>query len=237
LADGAGDLSGGLNQLQGNVPDLVSGVEQLADGANRLEAGLKELQSKVPALTDGVSQLSDGADQLEAGLKQLNGQVPALVDGVNQLAAGGTRLSAGLNGLEAGLDARFGPGLNKLATDLTKAAGTGGLADQVIAGINAIKNTCAANGSPNPTCVGTADNVIDQVGGSAPTSVRSQVQEAADGANALNNGYKAPLNETDPSKSGIRATIGALSTGAETCPTVWTLCRLSWGRWLQAWTS
>jgi putative membrane protein len=211
LADGAGQLSGGLNELQSNVPSLVSGVNQLADGAAQLEAGLKELKSKVPALTDGVSQLSDGADKLEAGLKQLKSNIPPLLAGVDKLAAGGATLAGGLNALEGGLDARFGPGLNKLANDLTAAAGAGGLADQVVGGINQIKSTCAANGLPNPIC----EQAAEDVKGVVNAQVRPQVQAAADGANALNNGYKAPLNPTDPSQSGIRATIGALSVGAD----------------------
>ncbi len=218
LADGAGQLSGGLNELQSNVPSLVSGVNQLADGAAQLEAGLKELKSKVPALTDGVSQLSDGADKLEAGLKQLKSNIPPLLAGVDKLAAGGATLAGGLNALEGGLDARFGPGLNKLANDLTAAAGAGGLADQVIGGIELIRSKCDVTlpGDPptvveNPVCKGTADVVKNSVN----ADVRPQVQDAADGANALNNGYKAPLNPTDPSQSGIRATIGALSVGAD----------------------
>ncbi len=211
LADGATQLSDGINSLDAEVPTLVDGVTQLYLGSLQLEAGLQQLQSQVPALTDGVSQLSDGADQLEAGLLALQAQIPTLVDGVNQLAAGGQRLSAGLNGLGAGLDARFGPGLNQLATDLTTAAGAGGLADQVIGGINTIKGTCAANGLPNPVCEATATAVSNNV----DTTVRDDVQAAADGANALNNGYLAPLDPNNPANSGIRATIGALSVGAD----------------------
>jgi putative membrane protein len=199
LADGAAELAGGLLALNAGVPGLVDGVIQLDDGADQLEAGLKQLQSQIPALSSGVSALSDGADQLQAGLEQLQSQIPALTQGVDQLATGGQQLSGGLIQLEAALDAPsgFGAGLDKLATDLAGAAGSGGLADQVVGGITLIKGTADCG----PICQGTADAVSNNV----DTSVRNQVQQAADGAGALNQGYTTQ----------IRPTIGQLSAGAD----------------------
>ena len=152
LVDGVGqldaggtDLSDGLNQLNGQVPALVNGVSQLDAGAQQLQAGLLQLQGSLngtPTFADGVDALVDGAHQVERGAQATS--VPArrpavLQQAVDALLAGAQRLSGGLNDLEAALDGQFGPGSRKLATDLTAAAGTGGLADQVIKGIAAIK--------------------------------------------------------------------------------------------------
>jgi putative membrane protein len=200
LADGATVLAGGLLALDAQVPTLADGIIRLDEGANQVEAGLKQLQAQVPSLTSGVVALSDGADQVEAGLKQLQSQIPALTQGVNQLAAGSQQLAGGLNQLETALDAPlpsgFGAGLDNLATSLAAAAGAGGLADQVIVGIGQI------TGSPDcgPICQGTAS----AVSGDVNTNLRGQVQAAADGAVALNQGYTTQ----------IRPTIEQLSSGA-----------------------
>ena len=241
-APGANQLADGLNELNSQVPALVDGVGQLDSGGNELAAGLSQLDSQVPALVDGVGQLNEGAQRLQAGLLQLQGSLngnptyaegvqalvdgatlvengllqlqatlagpPSLEDGVDALVAGAQQVSDGLNGLETGLDAQFGPGLKQLSDELAAAAGTGGLADQVIGGLIAVKSTpdCGA-----AACQPTADAVI----GNVNTSLRSDVQDAADGAAALNAGYLAPFNPNDPSQSGVRETIRAISDGID----------------------
>jgi putative membrane protein len=210
LADGASQLSDGLNELQSQVPALIAGVIQLDQGGNQLEAGLQQLQANLPALNAGVDQLVDGAKQLEAGLLQLQSQIPALKAGVASLLAGAQQLSKGLNDLEAGLDAKFGPGLQKLATDLATAAGQGGLADQLLFVTGQTKaGVCAAPGHNDPAACAAGFATLE---GAIDKTARQAVQDAADGAGLLNGAYAAPLSNNPP---GIRATIGALSTGAD----------------------
>ena len=228
LDDGGNQLEDGLQQLQGQVPTLADGVQQLDDGANDLEAGLATLQGNVPALNDGIDQLVAGAKRLEGGILQLQAELagpPSLQQGVDALLAGAKRVSGGLNDLEAALDAQFGPGLNQLATELGAAAGPGGLADQVVGGIGLIKASrdpvpppgTGTTPSCGPTCQGTADIVTSQVN----TSLRQQVQDAADGAADLDTAYtnlirpgikeiSDGVDRTDPADPGLVAGLTAL---------------------------
>lgn len=206
LDAGGSDLANGLGQLQSQVPALTSGVAQLDAGAAQLLQGLQAFQSGTSSLPAGVDQLVAGANQLVAGLTQLQSQLagpPSLVDGVNALAAGAEQISVGLNDLELALDNQFGPGLGLLANDLAAAAGASGLADQVIAGINTIKASNDPGPVPScgPTCQLTADGVIASVN----STLRPQVQAAADGAAQLDGAYTAQ----------IRPAIDQLSVGSD----------------------
>jgi putative membrane protein len=210
LQDGGGQLSAGLIELNSNVPTLVSGVSQLNDGANKLEAGLKELQSKVPALSSGVGQLSTGADQLEAGLKELQSKLPALTAGVGQLVAGSQQLSGGLTALNAGLTNKFGPGLTQLSDGLQPAPAQALQLLNALKAVQAGTTTCLPSGNPQaPGCQEYMFGLIPQA-----DTAQKQLTAAASGALELKTVFYAPLNTTDPSKSGVLATVGALNKGA-----------------------
>ena len=188
LDAGGTGLSDGLNQLENQVPTLVSGVSQLNDGAQQLQAGLLQLQGSLngtPTFAQGVQALVDGATQVEQGLVQLQGQLPALSQGVDDLVAGAQQLSGGFAQLESSLDGQFGPGLNQLASDLTAAAGAGGLADRVIGGIGQIQGS----GDCGPDCQAAAAGVSANVN----TVFRDEVQAAADGATQLNGAYTTQI--------------------------------------------
>ena len=104
LADGATQLSGGIDTLVEELPKqteqqlglLAGGLTQLRDGAATLEEKAKPLVDAAPALGDGATQLLDG-------ITQLDGQVGALPDGVTQLADGAKEASQGINQLSAGM--------------------------------------------------------------------------------------------------------------------------------------
>ncbi|WP_436630701.1 YhgE/Pip family protein, partial [Latilactobacillus sakei] len=81
-------------QLNGQVPQLTSGVGQLAAGSKQLATGTGQLNSQVPQLTSGVSQLATGSETLNGGLGQLNAKIPTLTSGVGQLADGTSQLAA-----------------------------------------------------------------------------------------------------------------------------------------------
>ena len=103
LADGATQLSGGIDTLVEELPKqteqqlglLAGGLTQLRDGAATLEEKAKPLVDAAPALGDGATQLLDG-------ITQLDGQVGALPDGVTQLADGARQLADGVGDLEKG---------------------------------------------------------------------------------------------------------------------------------------
>jgi len=222
LDAGGAELAGGLNQLDAQVPALVSGVSQLDAGAQQLQAGLLQLQGSLngtPTFAEGVQALVDGAVQVEQGLIQLQSILagpPSLQDGVDALVAGAQQVSDGLNGLESGLDARFGPGLQQLADDL-ELANTGappdGLADTLLFLIGQTKSgVCASPGHNDPIACETGFVPLETT---VDNTVRDKIAEAAKGAADLNSGYLAPFNPTDPTQSGVRETIRAISDGID----------------------
>ena len=131
LYTGSAQEATGLNQLNGQVPTLSSGVSQLytgsvqlKDGSAQLSDGLTELNGQVPALASGVSQLYTGSGQLSTGLNQLNDQVPTLSSGVKQLKSGTSQLVANNKELTDGtgqLSTGLSDGYKQVvATKLTK---------------------------------------------------------------------------------------------------------------------
>lgn len=94
LVSGSSQLATGTAQLNGQVPQLTSGVGQLAAGSQQLATGTGQLNSQVPQLTSGVSQLATGSETLNGGLGQLNAKIPTLTSGVGQLADGTSQLAA-----------------------------------------------------------------------------------------------------------------------------------------------
>ncbi|MFL2081703.1 YhgE/Pip family protein [Latilactobacillus sakei] len=94
LVSGSSQLAAGTTQLNGQVPQLTSGVGQLAAGSKQLATGTGQLNSQVPQLTSGVSQLATGSETLNGGLGQLNAKIPTLTSGVGQLADGTSQLAA-----------------------------------------------------------------------------------------------------------------------------------------------
>ncbi|KGB14874.1 YhgE/Pip domain-containing protein [Latilactobacillus sakei] len=94
LVSGSSQLAAGTKQLNGQVPQLTSGVGQLAAGSKQLATGTGQLNSQVPQLTSGVSQLATGSETLNGGLGQLNAKIPTLTSGVGQLADGTSQLAA-----------------------------------------------------------------------------------------------------------------------------------------------
>ncbi|WP_035191205.1 YhgE/Pip domain-containing protein [Ligilactobacillus equi] len=98
-------LATGLWVLNGQIPTLTAGVNQLANGtgqlaansgalnagAGQLASGLGTLNSKVPTLSSGIGQLANGTNQLVANS-------PALTAGAGKIGAGNLQLSTALAG-------------------------------------------------------------------------------------------------------------------------------------------
>ncbi|MEE5988270.1 YhgE/Pip domain-containing protein [Ligilactobacillus equi] len=105
LIAGTSQLSNGLWVLNGQIPTLTAGVNQLANGtgqlaansgalnagAGQLASGLGTLNSKVPTLSSGIGQLANGTNQLVANS-------PALTAGAGKIGAGNLQLSTALAG-------------------------------------------------------------------------------------------------------------------------------------------
>ena len=89
LADGSGQVTGGLGTLS-------AGVSKLADGSSQVTGGLGTLSVGANQMAGGVNQLADGSGQVTTGLGTLSNGSTQLIDGVNKLADGSGKVTDGL---------------------------------------------------------------------------------------------------------------------------------------------
>jgi putative membrane protein len=200
LRDGADKLSTGLQE------EAAPGARKLADGAGRLADGTGKAEAGAGQLTDGLGQISDGLDQLSGveGLQAAQGGIQRLREGVATIRAGFgavgqegtlidglTRLASGLRdardgqiqvvgGLEALVAAPPAEGLPLIKLGLDGAVGPGGSLDQLVGGLEQLKNFCAPLPSPTKEqCIGTINFIIANVNGEGGS--RDKLQAAANG--------------------------------------------------------
>ncbi|WEK53729.1 MAG: MMPL family transporter [Candidatus Cohnella colombiensis] len=124
LEQGAAAISGGLEQLNGQLALIVTGMDQandgylqasegqaaLADGLSALAVGIGELQKgiakaadgqgqivkKLPTVTDGLGSLENGQKELQSGFASLNEQINELTSGLDQSVDGLNQVTDGL---------------------------------------------------------------------------------------------------------------------------------------------
>lgn len=158
---GAGDLAGGLVQLDEGAGKLAAGATAAAEGSKELAGGMNQL-------ADGGKRLNEGAFAAAAGSKELSGGINQLADGGRKLhdgsktaASGAGELATGLGKLDDGTDKladgakKLDVGANKLADGLEGAA-TGSLT--IADGLQMAKlgNTNLVNGAQALTEKGTS---------------------------------------------------------------------------------
>lgn len=147
VADGAGQLSGGIDQAVAEFPaqfeQLGGALAQLAEGANRIVTEAQPLVDNADALGTGATQLRDGIRQLDqqvgalpAGINRLKDGTAQLADGASQLDTGAGQLSQGASDLSTGV-AQFDQGVDRYVDGVAQfadgvsqaAAGAPALAD------------------------------------------------------------------------------------------------------------
>lgn len=101
IADGMGQLTGGLDQLIGGGQELKQGLGSLSAGldassagAGKFAQGTADLEENLPALLEGVEGLRLGALALDEGMGQLS-------LGAGELATAASDLGAGIAGYTA----------------------------------------------------------------------------------------------------------------------------------------
>lgn len=99
---GTGQVTDGINQLNSNVPTLITGVTALRAGSQKLVTAGGQLEAGTQTLVSGGTQLKAGSDKLVSGGTQLTAASPQLLAGGTQLTAGGTQLTAASPQLLAG---------------------------------------------------------------------------------------------------------------------------------------
>lgn len=97
VADAAGKLADGLEQLDDNGPALVAGTRQVQTGAGALASGLRTMKKSTASLPAQGKQLASGAKAYVAGANQLADQLAAAGKGTATLAGGLNQLSGGLS--------------------------------------------------------------------------------------------------------------------------------------------
>lgn len=127
--------------MQGQLPALSQGVEQLSQGAKDLKQGTGSLKTGAQTLSQGAGTLSAGMDTLVAGTSKLSqgtGQLTAnnqaLLGGAVQLEDGASQISSGASQLHDG-SKTLGSGIEQLAE------GTRTLKDSLADGAKQIRDT------------------------------------------------------------------------------------------------
>ena len=105
VADAAGKLADGLEQLDANGPALVDGAKQVQTGAGALASGLKTMKKETAGLPAQGKKLASGTKEYVAGANQLADQLVAAGKGTGQLAGGLTQLSGGLKQFQQAMGA------------------------------------------------------------------------------------------------------------------------------------
>ena len=117
LESGAASLDSGAQQLLGGLASLGTAASQASAGAQTVAAGAESLARGAGTLSSGVGQTSTGAGVLAKGARTLAGGASVLATGSAQAKSGSGALVTGLDRLEAG-----GSALHK---GLTKASAGG----------------------------------------------------------------------------------------------------------------
>ncbi|HFK1451999.1 TPA: YhgE/Pip family protein [Bacillus pacificus] len=117
LADGSGQVTGGLDTLSAGANQMAGGVNQLADGSSQVTGGLRALSAGANQMAGGVNQLADGSSQVTGGLGTLSVGVTKLADGSSQVTGGLGTLSVGANQMAGGVN-QLADGSNQVTTGL-----------------------------------------------------------------------------------------------------------------------
>ena len=123
LSDGTDQLSGGLNQTASGTGEFASGLDQLDDGAQELASGLGQYATGVHQYAIGVDKLADGTGQSADGAHKLAKGGKKLASGADQLAEGADGIAGGLKVLQNGSKQTQGLGTKSYAKNVAGFAG------------------------------------------------------------------------------------------------------------------
>jgi YhgE/Pip-like protein len=222
-ADGALQLSSGVDGLATGLDSLASGAATASSGAASAAGGAESFASGVTTYTQGADALSAGLARLSsgaAGLGALRPGLPAYAGGVQQSAAGFTQLNQGLQPLLAANRAAIaavvpqGPAeieqlarIDKLAASLN-GLGTG--LDALSAQSPAISQAGAGIGSVVDGIAQSAAGAAQLAAGSG--ALRSGADGLASGVSGLAGGVTQLADGTAASAAGARQLAGGAGT-------------------------
>lgn len=114
LGGSLGDAADGATQISSGVDSLAGGLGELSNGVAQSAAGADELANGATAYADGVARYTEGVDGIAGGLAELEAGAARL----DELAAGVSQYVAGVNGAVGQVEGAFGQvagGLEQLA--------------------------------------------------------------------------------------------------------------------------
>lgn len=231
LADGMGQLGAGSNDLLKASKDVQKGANDLASGASAANAGMHELEGNLPALLQGTNQLHAGVSEMQKQLPiQLASEIKQkLTESSKAMDAGITELQTGItssleNQLAPGLSAGISEELTKnIAGQLNNEATVTKLAAKVVAeqkkSMLAISEGLIQAGIPKET----VDAVMTEMGKNSPgekdvaakiqASMQEELPSEAEIQAQIEAGLKTGINQ------GIDQTVAGINEGFKTFKT------------------
>ena len=190
-----GAISGGVATAQGGVASLeahagqVSGLNEQAAAVQEAAGAVSCQSEQAAAVGDAAAQLQSGLSQIESGLATLNADDTQKQDDA-QTAAGLTAIKQYVDGIDAGLTTLVeGEDAQKLAAgaQTLQAMGTVGSKEQpsLEAAAGAVATKVGALAKELPDILGENNKNV--------TDLQTGVKKLADGAKALQTGYKSTL--------------------------------------------
>lgn len=102
LAQGAKDVSNGVNGLLKQVGALNTNIKGLYTNTGKMAAGANKLYQGTLGLEAGTTKLAQGSEQMKAGLNTINTSSQALYSANNQLVEGAKTIQSGAAELAEG---------------------------------------------------------------------------------------------------------------------------------------
>ncbi len=221
-APGSKKLAEGARKLDGGTGDALAGSTRLTEGLGQISGGLGQLADSsagLPKAKDGIAQLRAGVDLILANLgsvdqpKTLIGGLAGLDSGLARLKAGSDQLVPGLQQLNdagSGLPAAKG-GVDTVKAGLDDAVRQGGSVDELIGGLQMLKQLPAC--ADNPACAG----LVTQLLGGAQKS-KSDLTTAAAGLGRVSGGLGQAVgglsSQILPGAQQIQAGLGDAKDGS-----------------------
>lgn len=114
LADGVGQFTSGVDQLEDASGQLSTGATTLADNARLISQGFDQLAAGRGEFDVGLRLYNDGVQEFSAGMSALTDGIGEFAAGIDQLADGSSALASGLGANSAGVT-QFSDGLGRSA--------------------------------------------------------------------------------------------------------------------------
>lgn len=236
LGGSLGDAADGATQISSGVDSLAGGLGELSNGVAQSAAGASELANGATAYADGVAQYTNGVDGIAGGLAELNAGAAGL-DGISDgwdqyvggISAGVAQIETQVGPIAGRLDAFVADPANaELITQYPQIAEASG----AIAGIRSQLGDLSTGGQylaaeTRSGIDGIQGGISGLAGGAAELSagsagirdggygIASGAGELADGLGALSTGAADAANGATELAGGAATLADGLTTGAE----------------------